>query len=464
MSALPPYPLASGSGVSAEFTAIVDGVPHHVLHHPGFSGGTVSWLSFDTDGPCTIQVTTTRNIGVGHRRFDRVEAIPAAAADLTIDGPTVIVRLRKPGPLVLIFDGDLHLPFHIFANPPVGEPPPDAIRFGPGVHRPGLITVGPGQTLWLDAGALVHGHVRIADAPGASIRGRGILTGAAVRHGGDADHPGPMLRLDRSPDVVVEGITILDSYAWTLAAWHCDGWQVRGIRILNERGWSTDGLNPVNCSNVLIEECFVRAKDDCISIKGLDLQDQPGTWTPLRDITVRNCVFWSTNNNAVVVGSETRASSIERIAVHDCEIVASAYTCGDDAAALAVIVLDDTRVHDIAFERIRIHHAFGPAVLVMRCDEIFRIPGSRRPEGGSIEGIRFGEVEVLGGSGRRSFIRGLGPDRRIGMVTFTDCVWHGRRVHAPEDMRLEIESAAPPRFDAGAFLPSPAPAAHAAAG
>ena len=439
MPSTAPYPRADGVGISAEFSATVDGVVHHVRHHPGFIGGTFSWLAFDTDGGCTVRVRTHRNIGRGSRRFDRVEAIPAAAAEVAVEDGTIIVTLHGPANVVLLFDGDLHLPFHIFASPPCPEPTPGCRRFGPGVHRPGAITLAAGETLWLDAGAVVQA----SDAPGCAIRGRGILSGAETpAHQG----PWPMVRFDRCPGAVVEGVTILDSYTWTLAAWHSDGWRVEGVRIINERGWSTDGVNPVNCSDVTIRDCFVRAKDDCISIKGLDPQEQPEVWTPIRDVHVRNCVFWSTNNNAVVVGSETRARVFERITIEDCDIVHSAWTCGDDAAALAIIVLDDTPVRDIAFRHIRIHHCMGPAVLVLRCNEIFGIRGLRRTGIGGIDGVSFTGVEVLGGSGRRSFIDGLAGACPIGPVAFRTCVWHGTPVVKAGDLRLECREAAQPTF------------------
>lgn len=438
------HPQPPGCPASAEYAVTVDGRPVFVHRQLGFSGGTLSWTGFDCDGPVEVRVTAMRNVGRGNRRIDSVEVLPrSAGATARLEGSTVVLRVPGPCRLVLRFDDDRHLPFHIFADPVERHAPragdPGVIWYGPGVHRPGMIRLGAGETLYLAAGAVVHGVVRAVDADGARIAGHGILSGSTVRHGGTDEFPDPMVEFRRCRDVRVEGVTLLDSYGWTLVAHHCDGWRVSGVKILNERGWSTDGINPCNCRDVVIEDCFVRAKDDCVSIKGLEDQSAPATWTPMHDITVRRCVFWSENNNAVVVGSETRASVIERIRIEDCDIIASSYTCGDDAGALAVICLDDTVIQDLDFERIRIHRCHGPAINVFHCDEIFGIPGSRRPGGGILRRLRFRDITVDGGIPRASFLRGLDERHLIEDVTIAGMRWHGTAVRTVADLRLVCE-------------------------
>ena len=34
-----------------------------------------------------------------------------------------------------------------------------------------------------------------------------------------------------------------------------------------------DGINPCNSQDVLITDCFIRGDDDCIALKGMNLQD-----------------------------------------------------------------------------------------------------------------------------------------------------------------------------------------------
>lgn len=438
------HPAPPGATPSAEYGATVDGQSSFVHRQLGFSGGTVSWTGFDCTGPVEVRVTALSNTARGNRHIDRVEVLPrSAGASARLEGSTVVVTVPGPCRLTLLFDGDWHLPVHLFANPPERDVPragdPGVVHFAPGIHHAGTIRLGPGQLLYLAAGAIVYGIVRADQAHGARIGGRGILCGGHVPQGGTAEAPNPLVEFRGCRDVQVEGVTLLDSYAWTLVAHHADHWRVANVKILNERGWSTDGINPCNSRDVLIEDCFVRCKDDCISVKGLEDQSAPATWTPLRDVTVRRCVFWSENNNAVVIGSETRAAVIERIQVIDCDIIKSAYTCGDDAGALAVICLDDTVIQDLSFERIRIHRCYGPVINVFFCDEIFGIPGSRRREGGILRRLAFRDITVDGGVRRPSFLRGMDAHHRIEEVVIAGMRWHGVEVRSADDLRLTCD-------------------------
>ncbi len=431
------HPMPPGLTPSDEYRVAIDGIPVHVHRQVGFAGGTVSWVSFDLHGPVEVEVHLSRMV-------DQVEALPTSAGVVAqlVDPTTVRLRIDRPGALLLRFDDAWYLPLHLFADSPESTIPagPEVIRFGPGVHHPGNIPLRSGQTLQIDGGAVVHGTVR-AVGDRITIRGRGILCASHVPQGQAPDgidaFGNPMVQFRDGRDCRIEGVTLLDSPNWTLVAHRIDGWRVDGVRIFSERGWSTDGINPCNCRDVLIERCFVRSKDDCVAVKGLLDQSEPGTWTPIHDIEVRHCVCWSDNNNALVVGCETRASAITRIRFHDLDILRTANTCGDDAAALAVIALDDTRIEDIVFERIRIHEANGAVFTLQVRDSVFGIPGLRRPGEGRFAGIRFRDITVERGANRRNFIRGQpgSPWRDVSLAGVTIA---GRPLTTVEDGRILI--------------------------
>ncbi|MFR6034460.1 MAG: glycosyl hydrolase family 28 protein [Bacilli bacterium] len=46
----------------------------------------------------------------------------------------------------------------------------------------------------------------------------------------------------------------------------CRDVHIDNIKTVSEIGWD-DGIDVVSCKNVLIENCFLRNKDDCIAIK-----------------------------------------------------------------------------------------------------------------------------------------------------------------------------------------------------
>ena len=312
-----------------DYAAEVDGHAAFVYHKAGLAGGAVSWISFDFDGgPVTVRVTAARMV-------DSVQVKPDhAGVPARLEGHTATFTVDRPGQYFVQWDGDFQLPFHVFANPPEAPAPDPAdarvIFFGPGVHRPGVIRPSAGQTVYLAAGALVYGQIVAEDADGVRIHGRGILCGSHIPHGEHDPHD--MLCLTRCWGGRIEGITVLDGFCWTVVIRDCDDTLIENVKVICERLWSTDGINPCNSRGVIIRRCFVRSKDDCVAVKGLAWDDpRPAAWKPLRDVLVEGCVFWSDNNNALVVGCETRASVIEDIVFRDCDILRTSNTCGDIA-------------------------------------------------------------------------------------------------------------------------------------
>ena len=381
--ALPPA--SPQTKCSAEYSVTLGGRPLFVHALPGFAGGTVSFVSIDhdfADGPLEFRITARRLV-------DAVSVRPLSAgvfARLENEN-TAVFTVSRHGHFFVKWDDSFQLPFYLFVHPLCICSQTAPIIFGPGVHHAGQIRLQSGQTLYLAPGAEVHGTIIAEDATDIRICGRGILRGSHLPFGGTKDER-YMICLRRCRRSVVEGITVIDGFGWNIIAHHCEDIVFRWLKVLAERLWSTDGINPCVSRRVLVEDCFIRSKDDCVAVKGLDWDHSaPCDWQPLTEVTVRRVVGWSDNNNGLVVGAETRSSEISRITFEDCDLLHVSNTCGDQAAALTITALDDTRIHDIVFRNIRIEYCHGPLFNFYLTDNVFGIPGLRRPEGGVIENI-----------------------------------------------------------------------------
>jgi hypothetical protein len=337
------------------------------------------------------------------------------------------------------WDGLLELPFFLFVRPP--EPTGTAkvagrrIEFGPGDHYPGCIHLSSGDELHMAAGAEVFGSIKAENASGLRISGCGILNQSHLPFGGKGEERHP-LELIHCQDVVIDGPTFLEGCTWNIVFRDCDRVEIRNVSVLSERPYSTDGINPCDSRDVLIENCFIRSKDDCITVKGLQRNTRKADMKPIHGITVRDCLFWSDNNNGLVVGTETWASEITKILFERTDFVRVSGTCGDWAAAFAVQALADTHIHDICFQDIDVETCTGNPFSILYLDEVYGIPGEKSPDGALIERVVFRDIRFHTKPHRHSILRGHDAARPVKNIRFENVRLAGQPVQGPEDLRL----------------------------
>jgi polygalacturonase len=107
-----------------------------------------------------------------------------------------------------------------------------------------------------------------------AITGRGTIDGQGDywwrRHREKTlTYPRPrLISFTNCTNVLIEGITLTNSPAWTVNPVCCKNVNVRGITIINPPDSpNTDGINPDSCRYVRISDCHISVGDDCITIK-----------------------------------------------------------------------------------------------------------------------------------------------------------------------------------------------------
>jgi polygalacturonase len=106
----------------------------------------------------------------------------------------------------------------------------------------------------------------------------------------------------RSRNVLIEGITILNSPMWEIHPVLCTNVIVRGVTI-NSHGPNNDGCNPESCRDVLIEKCSFDTGDDCIALKSGRNNDGRRVGVPVENVIIRDCTM-KDGHGGVTIGSE----------------------------------------------------------------------------------------------------------------------------------------------------------------
>ncbi|HYJ38985.1 MAG TPA: glycoside hydrolase family 28 protein [Chitinophagaceae bacterium] len=117
-------------------------------------------------------------------------------------------------------------------------------------------------------------------------------------------------------NVLIDGITIINSPFWTVNPEFCENVTVNGVTINNPPSPNTDGINPESCRYVHISNCHISVGDDCITIKsGKDLPGRTKA-TPAENYTITNCTMLS-GHGGVVIGSEM-SGDVRKITISNC--------------------------------------------------------------------------------------------------------------------------------------------------
>jgi polygalacturonase len=117
-------------------------------------------------------------------------------------------------------------------------------------------------------------------------------------------------------NILIEGITIINSPFWTINPEFCENVTVNAVTINNPTSPNTDGINAESCKYVHISNCHISVGDDCITIKSG--KDIPGRIKamPAENYTITNCTMLR-GHGGVVIGSEM-SGDVKKITISNC--------------------------------------------------------------------------------------------------------------------------------------------------
>jgi polygalacturonase len=214
----------------------------------------------------------------------------------------------------------------------------------------GSIFLRDNTTLFLDAGAVLLGSENPADYPVLRARWEGVtqdthapliaaenarniaLVGRGTIDGRGASWwqkhrantlaaPRPrLISFMNCTNILIEGVTLTNSPAWTINPVRCENVTVDKVTIINPPDSpNTDGINPDSSRNVHISNCHVDVGDDCVTIKSGIETEAPELRAPCENITVTNCTMVH-GHGGVVIGSEM-SGGVRNVVISNCVFV-----------------------------------------------------------------------------------------------------------------------------------------------
>jgi unsaturated rhamnogalacturonyl hydrolase len=225
----------------------------------------------------------------------------------------------------------------------------------------------------------------------------------------------------RCTNVLVEGVTIVNSPMWEVHPVLCTNVTVRKVTV-KTLGPNNDGCNPECCRDVLIEDCLFETGDDCIAIKSGRNNDGRRIGVPCENIVIRRCSF-KDGHGGVTLGSEI-SGGVRNVFVSDCRMdspdLDRAFRFKSNAVRGGV--LENVRIRDVQIGQV------GKEVLCVEFDYEEGAKGDHHPV---LRGVTI-ELVTAEKSGQVIAIRPI-PKSTIEDIVIRDCTFRGAK--APPDLR-----------------------------
>jgi hypothetical protein len=350
-----------------------------------------------------------------------------------IKGNYLSFTLSQPEKLSVEINGDRVHNLHIFANPlETGKPDPhdpDLIYFSEGIHVPEdggrVFRIPSNKTVYLAPGAVLRGTLVCDRVENVRIIGRGIL-----------DNPERGFEIKFSRNIEIDGITVINPQHYTVLGGQSDGIKIRNLKSFSSKGWS-DGLDFMSCSNVDIEDIFMRNSDDCIAI----YTHRGEFYGDAKNYRVKNAILWADIAHPINIGlhgnTGIEGNVIENLRFSDIDILEHDEDDRNYQGCVALSVSDHNLVRDAVFENIRVENITEGQLFNLR------VLYNRRystASGRGIENIRFRNVsyDYSGWPENSSVIEGYDETRGVKDVVFENIVINGKRAVTLEEANIRV--------------------------
>lgn len=379
MLKIPPFP--DGENESHDFSVTLNGLPVRLYEarvsampyntvwpgrqRPLDQTELASFFSYEADEPVNVRIKAGRD-------FHEVVVRPLSKQikPQTHDG-IIEFTIDGCGQYTVELDG-FHNALHIFANPPADLPGDEnVLYFAPGVHRAGHVEIKSGQTVYIDAGAVVYGSFTAVCCENVRIVGCGIIDGSEETRYDDTlllpfDYDAQIrtsdeiravlardkvlkgcIRFYRCRGCEIKGVVCRDSSTFTVIPANCENVVIDNLKAIGMWRYNSDGIDLFNSANCIVKNCFLRNFDDCMVIKGICGWDRHNN----ENILVQKCVIWCDWGRALEIGAETNAPEYRNILFEDCDVIHGS------SVNLDIQHHNRADIHHITFRNIRVEYS-----------------------------------------------------------------------------------------------------------
>lgn len=185
---------------------------------------------------------------------------------------------------------------------------------------------------------------------------------------------------------------------------------IRNVKAMStQAGHNTDGIDPWNCSNLLMDNCFIYGRDDAIAVKSFTSINS----TITQNIFISNSLF-SSLESCMKVGTETERDSINNVIFENCDALYAGY-------AMSLWSYDVSKVQNIYFRNIGVDRLKPSPYTNQGVNFYFEANprnGTKNPKG--IYNVLLRKIYCESAGLNKSYISGNDGDSKVDLVNFDD--------------------------------------------
>lgn len=411
---------------------------------------TMCYALFTHDFADAVRVKVEKRSG-----FSRVAVRPSAygittkesASSNTVEFTLPAYEKRK---VSVEFDGDRYHNLFLMPSRPDTRKPAvsggNVSYYGPGEHTEGIIVLTEGQTLYVDEGAVLYPQNIQVRGNGVTIAGRGVISGEKMRHWGEEfSNADVMIDVQGNKhegaytDFRIEGVTMIDAPSWCLRVMNTDNVAIENINMIH---WDLngDGIDLCTVTGATINDCMLRAYDDCITLKVRSNADPYGN---VHDIRITNCIIWGDYARGIVVGPECgnvwwASGDIRNIEIRNCTVLEAArgqalaimQELGDFSEAGGPALIDNVLFEDCVVDNI---HSSGTPIYTSQVN---------KGESCEMKNVVFRNVTILDGLGCQP--SRINVNNTYTSIDFDNLIYNSRKITSfGKEIVLEDTSSEP---------------------
>jgi hypothetical protein len=421
------YPAIDTLETSPDFTVKANGTPIWTERVGNGGMENLNVANYACSGKQTITIRASANITkylIRPKSRGIVGKVNGRELTFTVTGPQKLyVEINELAHLA------------IFANPIETDAPKkddaNVTYYAPGAHNVGQIELKSNQTIYIAAGAVVKANIRGTNVQNVKVIGRGILNGN--------------VRVSASSDIRFDGIFIRNTQGWCNTLTDCHHTVYNNVKVFSYKTvWGIDGIDPVSCKDFTINDCFIRTRDDCVSIKS----ETGSARFPVKDINTDSIsvlnsllVGWS-HADGITMGFELQGGVAQNVLVKNCDIL-SARGQGRTGGHSGISIVCDgpSDVKNIRFEDIRVEDEIEYKNLELIVTEGRRY-GTAGP--GHITGVYLKNIRWA--NANKPFVIAGVPTNFVQDVTFDNCYLAGKLMTSMDSGDFQTEFAKDIKF------------------